>query len=351
LYRHCIFCSAELGSNDALELFPVGRRVAFDGSRGRLWAVCLRCGRWNLAPLEERWEPVEAAERLFRDARMKVQSERVGLARLPDGTSLVRVGDAVPGEMAAWRYGARLLQRRRRATLISAVTGAAGAAFIGGTWAFGGTMSMLSVAHATWLRRYQKRVLFRVDPADDPTGRGALIRYWHVGMIRLRQDDAGEPGVSVLHAWREKVPWSDVRYPDEATLTLNLGGEPARALLARSMARLNHRGASQAELQQALQLLEQAGDADQVLRNAAARGLALGVQGHRRLERVRGPEALAVEMALNEQSERQALEGELVALERAWKEAEEIAAIADTLPGEETLNRLLARLAARSRTV
>ncbi len=36
-------------------------------------------------------------------------------------------------------------------------------------------------------------------------------------------------------------------------------------------------------------------------------------------------------MALHEETERAALEGELTALEDAWKEAEEIAAIADDL--------------------
>jgi hypothetical protein len=40
---------------------------------------------------------------------------------------------------------------------------------------------------------------------------------------------------------------------------------------------------------------------------------------------------LAIEMALQEDSERRAMEGELAELERAWREAEEIAAIADDL--------------------
>ena len=40
---------------------------------------------------------------------------------------------------------------------------------------------------------------------------------------------------------------------------------------------------------------------------------------------------LALEMALHEEAERRALEGELWRLERAWKEAEEIAAISDDL--------------------
>jgi hypothetical protein len=40
---------------------------------------------------------------------------------------------------------------------------------------------------------------------------------------------------------------------------------------------------------------------------------------------------LAFEMALHEEAERRALEGELAELERAWRDAEEIARIADNL--------------------
>ena len=40
---------------------------------------------------------------------------------------------------------------------------------------------------------------------------------------------------------------------------------------------------------------------------------------------------LALEMALHEAAERRAFEGELAELERAWREAEEIAAIADDM--------------------
>ncbi len=42
-------------------------------------------------------------------------------------------------------------------------------------------------------------------------------------------------------------------------------------------------------------------------------------------------ERLAFEMALHEESERRAMDGELADLERAWREAEEIAKIADDM--------------------
>lgn len=54
MYRTCLFCHGDLGSNEVVEPFPVGSRLAFHGERGRLWVICPRCERWNLSPLEER---------------------------------------------------------------------------------------------------------------------------------------------------------------------------------------------------------------------------------------------------------------------------------------------------------
>jgi hypothetical protein len=47
--------------------------------------------------------------------------------------------------------------------------------------------------------------------------------------------------------------------------------------------------------------------------------------------RLPGPSRLALEMALHEEQERRALQGELKTLEAAWRQAEEIAAISDNL--------------------
>jgi len=63
MYATCLFCHSGLGKNEVVEEFPVGRRLAFDAANGRLWVVCGACGRWNLSPLEERWEAIETCER------------------------------------------------------------------------------------------------------------------------------------------------------------------------------------------------------------------------------------------------------------------------------------------------
>ena len=104
MYAHCVFCRSALGRNEALEAFPWAGAWPSMPRRGGSVA-CPRCERWNLMPLEERWEAIEAAERLYRDARRRVSTEHVGLARLADGTELVRIGRPQRPEFAAWRYG------------------------------------------------------------------------------------------------------------------------------------------------------------------------------------------------------------------------------------------------------
>ena len=92
MYSNCFHCTADLGRNEALERFPVGRRLAFDPAKGRLWVVCRSCERWNLSPLDERWEAIEDAERRFRDSRLRVSTDEIGLARLREGLDLIRIG-------------------------------------------------------------------------------------------------------------------------------------------------------------------------------------------------------------------------------------------------------------------
>ena len=82
MYSTCLFCNSSLGTNDRIAAFPVGHRLAFDPARGRLWVLCARCGRWNLSPLDERWEAIDECDRLFRGTRLRFSTDNIGLARL-----------------------------------------------------------------------------------------------------------------------------------------------------------------------------------------------------------------------------------------------------------------------------
>jgi hypothetical protein len=351
MYRNCIFCSAPLGSNEAIELFPVGEQLAFDSWRGRLWVVCPSCARWNLSPIEERWETLEVAEKLFRDARLRVQSENIGLARLPDGTRLVRVGEAVAGELAAWRYGTQLRQRHKRYVIASsALIGTSVAAWVG-VPAIGVGASFVGLGYAWYHKRRRQRVVFRAPDADGAEGSGIIIRGWHVEGMSLQPGDGGALEVQVRDAHLEKPRQSTVD-PASSDIVV-VSGDAAHGLLRRAMVHVNRQGASQRSLDDANRILADAGSAHSILQEAAHGRAALGGkatimwngQASVAPSILAGPDALAFEMALNEESERCALEGELAALTAAWREAEEIAAIADALPGEATLNRWINRLA------
>ena len=56
------------------------------------------------------------------------------------------------------------------------------------------------------------------------------------------------------------------------------------------------------------------------------------------------PQRLALEMALHEEAERRAMEGELAELERAWRDAEEIAGISDSLLVPESVDEQFRKL-------
>src|SRR5512143_3170352 len=58
VYSRCFRCDRSLGKNGELAHLPVGRRIAFDSKKGRIWVICMRCDQWNLVPIEERWEAV-----------------------------------------------------------------------------------------------------------------------------------------------------------------------------------------------------------------------------------------------------------------------------------------------------
>jgi hypothetical protein len=85
MFATCLHCASNLGANESIEAFPVGRRLAFDPANGRLWVICRSCERWNLSPLDERLEAIDVAEKLYRDSRLKVSTDNIGLARLNEG--------------------------------------------------------------------------------------------------------------------------------------------------------------------------------------------------------------------------------------------------------------------------
>ena len=310
----------------------MGRRLAFDGARGRLWVVCGRCERWNLTPLEERWEAIEDCERAFGGTRLRVSTDHVGLARLKEGTELVRIGEPLRPEMAAWRYGDQFGRRRRRQYAIIAggvvVVGAAAisGSLLGlvGVGAVNPALNLFNAARGI----YKHRTLVRVPMPGDTT---IPIRLTQISKSRLELQ--GNALVLTIPAVAQRRgPWWRLEQGHEEVEIVGAGAVRAAAAL---LPRINAGGGSKANVARAVEVLEQSADPIAVFRHAAS--IAWRPSSFVRKPLARGlaslPHAtrLALEMASHEDAERRALEGELHVLEAAWRDAEEVAGIADDM--------------------
>src|SRR2546428_998427 len=112
MYRILAFGNGQLDGDGGPSGLGVGRRLAFDEWKGRLWVICPKCTRWNLAPLDDRMEQIEALARAAGEGRVAAATEHVALIRW-QSYALVRVGKPRRIEFATWRYGERLRARRR----------------------------------------------------------------------------------------------------------------------------------------------------------------------------------------------------------------------------------------------
>jgi hypothetical protein len=345
MYSTCLFCTADLGRNEVIEQFPVGRRLAFDPARGRLWVVCPHCRRWNLTPLEERWEAIEDAERRFRETRLRVSTGQIGLARLREGLELVRVGEPLRPEIAAWRYGEQFSRRRRKQLVTGAAIVAGGGLLAIGSLAGGvGVVTTYSITRTIWSfaeHGFPGSVVARIRLDADAL---ITVRRRDLSRSTLHMGDDGGIAMRLVHARGERL----------------VVGDDARRVARKIFPGINRRGGTPADVQRAVARLEHAGDAERFLSDTARRGERLTkMLSGKEIGSYENPEAarntsgllalstslgLAIEMALNEKSERLALDGELAELESAWREAEEIGAIADSLFLPEAVERAWQRL-------
>ena len=337
MYSTCLFCNENLGKNEVVEHFPIGRRLAFDGSKGRLWVVCRKCERWNLTPLEERWEAIEECERLFADTRLRASTDNIGLARLREGLELVRIGTALRPEMAAWRYGDQFGRRRRRHLIYTGAGVAAVAGLVvlgpvtgiiaGGGW---GTWQIVTNLHNLYqTQRVRVRLTVPEHNSLIPIRKKELDK---ASVVRV-DDDWGLRLVVQQSAGASR----SFRLQRGPETEITLRGPEALRAAGKLLPAINDSGAKPRDVESAVKIMGEVADPSKLFGRYA--GLETGA---RRLRRAQGGSGhsisnlpkevrLALEMAAHEEQERRALEGELAILEAAWREAEEVARIADDM--------------------
>ena len=390
MYATCTFCYQSLRANTLLETFPVARRVAFDPAKGCLWAVCPACGRWNLAPMEERWDAADECERRFRRTTLRYSSGNIGLAWLADDLELIRVGAALRPEVAAWRYGRTLYRRRPMRTVLAdrgarLLAGVVAAVYPG--WALARAPRDARATASRLLATLRgSRVIDLVQlaggggpesfeartaaPVIAPRSGGdvplAVVRYRHLLHAALVRPEPGQPwSLRIPHDHGTPVVAGDrgVRLAARLLSMINgseRGGGFSRELLEGAVAKVDESAQADGYFNRVLAIALRTRwgrEREPTLDGSVATAVSpltmpaspterlafaltgrtfwgnggIGSEPSTALLDVPLVDRLALEMAAHEESERRALDGELAELAAAWREADEIATIADAL--------------------
>ena len=326
MFKTCAFCNAALDGDGGPSGLGVGRRLAFDEWKGRLWVICGKCSRWNLTPLDDRLERIEVVARAARDGRVAASTEQVSLIRW-QRYDFVRVGQPPRVELATWRYGERLRARQRERlkvviplTVAAVGLGVAASAAVGGGFgAFAWNLHRL--VDWGYLRVVGgRKVRLSEPPICARCGTVMRLQARHVQHARVVPDARAEMAVllSCPHCHNEGA---------------QVSGPDAVQVLRQGLTYLNVTRSGRRRAEDAARVVDQVGGPDHLVRDVARRELTL--------RSLRPERRLALEMAVDERAE-------VAELERQWHEAEEIAEIADgTLSTNADIEEQLRRLRER----
>ena len=307
MYTTCAFCNGRLRGDGGPSGLGVGRRLAYDESRGRLWVICPSCARWNLTPFDDRLERIEAVARAAREGQVRASSGQVSLIHWRE-YEFVRVGQPPRTELAHWRYGERLRAREReRARVVVPLTIAAvGLGVAANVWA-GGSFGFViwnfgRVADVIYIESLGlRRVPLAEPPVCAACGSVMRLRARHLRHGRLVSDARADLAFLI------DCP----RCGQEGALLI--GAEAAQAL-RRALTFLNARRSVRGHAEQAAMEVDRRGGAEGLIQQLSRRDP--------ELDQLHAESRLALEIAVDEVSE-------IRELERHWQEAEDLATISD----------------------
>lgn len=330
MYRACLYCAGLFESNALFEELPFGLQVAFDAAQGRLWVICRSCGKWNLVPFDQRLEAIDACEREFRATRTRHSTDNIGLARHGSGVALIRIGRPLRPEFAAWRYGERLGARRRARR----------------------ARSFDSLGVVNWLLTAMSQDAFASLGLRDVTQGALRAGYRHCALRDPWTDQLVDVPYAALvqstlvaedaSRWHLEIPYqtglerhigqdgaSFASIRDVPSLGL-FGGGALLPTLGRVLPALGD-AADDNTVGDAVHLIESAPEPSRLLAYVLGRPARFATERSYPLATIPAPVRLAIEMAAHEETEQRAMDGELRLLERQWRDAEVLAAIADRL--------------------
>jgi hypothetical protein len=200
-------------------------------------------------------------------------------------------------------------------------------AVVGGTAAIGAFLISATVGGVYWaylvgdraMRRAKERMLIARIPTE--TGDTLTVLGEHLAGVKIAPIKGDQLG------WTIEVP-----HVHGSRLIADRCASHAASLL---MPAINKAGGTESIVERAVRRLENFEDPATYMLSAAAQSVHSAHPGGS-VAKLPADVRLAIEMAVNEESERHAFEGDMWLLEHAWRQAEELAAIADnlTVPAE-----------------
>jgi len=311
MYTTCGFCAGGLGGDGGGSNLGVGRRFAYDAWRSRAWVICQRCGRWNLTPFDDREDTIAKLEAMAAAGRIAATSDQVALIRA-GAYDVVRVGRPRRIEYATWRYGERIKAREReRLKFIIPATAVAIGGMVAFNFAIGGSMAYMvgqipGMADSLYTWTVGKRKVPGIEPpVCARCGMIMVLRAKDLQHARLTHS-SHEDLALLLSCPRCKVYGAQLEGPD-AEQALRAGLTFVNLKKGKRIKR---------KAQEAAGYVDRHGGPEQFIK--------VTTRIEKPVSALVGAEALALEMAVDEQAE-------LRELERQWRQAEEIANIADGL--------------------
>jgi hypothetical protein len=324
MFTTCGFCAGSLGGDGGASGLGVGRRFAYDAHRSRAWVICQRCARWNLTPFDSRETVIGAIETMADSGRVAATSEHVALVRV-GSYDVVRVGQPRRPEYATWRYGERVKAREReRLKFIIPATAVAIGGMVAFNFAVGGGMAYMlgqvpGMADSLYTNIVGNRKVPNIEPpVCERCSQPMVLRAKHLQHARLTHTNHADLAL-LLSCPSCKVYGAQIEGP-EAEQALRAGLTFVNLKKGKRVKR---------KAEEAAGYVDRHGGPEQFIR--------LTTRIEKPVGSLVGAEALALEMAVDEQAE-------LRELERQWQQAEEIANIADGLLMEPQVEDRLKRL-------
>jgi hypothetical protein len=175
---------------------------------------------------------MEECERAFHGTRLRVSTDHVGMAKLKEGLELVRIGEPLRPEFAAWRYGDQFGRRRRRAMLIGGGVVVAVGAVVAGAAAVGASVGSFGGLWGNIPNIINSTRKVKVKTQD---GRVLTVRGTAFNATLLSTDpDTKTPVLKFKHKKKEEVFEGEeaVRVATTLLPAVNFGGASKKSVKA-----------------------------------------------------------------------------------------------------------------------